>query len=68
MAVVVSKTKAREHFLLKDSRPSHVNLLSLVRDAACRLPGGVGTRPDVVQLFLESAYVSLSSLFFRGSV
>lgn len=32
--------KAREHALLVTNRPSHINLLSLVRNAAARLPGG----------------------------
>ena len=36
--------KAREHYLLKASRPPVVTLLSLVRDAAAKLPNGSGTR------------------------
>mgnify|MGYP005995220159 CR=1 FL=1 len=35
--------KAREHFLLKNDRPPHISLLCVVRDAAARLPGGIGT-------------------------
>jgi len=50
-------TKAREHFLLKPDRPPHVNLLCLVRDAASRLPGCVGTRPDVALLLKDSQYI-----------
>jgi nuclear factor related to kappa-B-binding protein len=49
--------KPREHFLLKTDRPAHINLLCLVRDAAARLPGGVGTRPDVSLLLRDSQYV-----------
>lgn len=49
--------KPREHFLLKAERPPHINLLCLVRDAASRLPGGVGTRPDVSMLLRDSQYV-----------
>lgn len=49
--------KPREHFLLKTKRPAHVNLLGLVRDAAARLPGGVGTRPDVAILLKDSQWV-----------
>lgn len=35
--------KAREHYLLKTDRPPVVTLLSLVRDAASKLPEGSGT-------------------------
>lgn len=49
--------KAREHFLLVPERPQAMTLLSLVRDAAARLPGGVGSRTDVCELMRESAYV-----------
>jgi nuclear factor related to kappa-B-binding protein len=51
--------------LLKTKRPAHVNLLGLVRDAAARLPGGVGTRPDVAILLKDSQYpTSLFVLIF----
>ena len=33
-------------------------MLSLVRDAAARLPGGEGSRTDVCELLRESAFVS----------
>jgi len=52
-----TSNKAREHFLLKTERPSHITLLSLVRDAASRLPGGVVTRPDVALLLKDSQHV-----------
>jgi hypothetical protein len=37
-------------------RPSQVTILSLVRDSAARLPGGLGTKQDVVTLFRQSQY------------
>ena len=40
-----------------ENRPAHINLLSLIRNAAARLPGGVGTRADVSQLMKDSQYV-----------
>ena len=43
----VTLSKAREHFLLRSERPSVVTILSLVRDAASRLPNGEGTRAEV---------------------
>ncbi len=45
-----SLVRAREHFCLKADRPSVVNILCVVRDAAARMPGGVGTRSDVVSI------------------
>ena len=50
--------KARDHFLLVPERPNAATLLSLVRDAAARLPGGEGSRTDVCELLKESAYVT----------
>jgi len=49
--------RAREHFLLKSDRPPFINLIDLVRDAAARLPGGIGTRLDVTSLLRDSQYV-----------
>jgi nuclear factor related to kappa-B-binding protein len=37
--VAANSNRAREHYLLKQDRPSHVTLLCLVRDSASRLPG-----------------------------
>ena len=51
------KQKPRDHFLLKKDRPPHISLLCLVRDAAARLPGGIGTRPDVAILLRDSQYI-----------
>lgn len=39
--------KAREHSLLISNRPPFVTILTLVRDAAARLPNGEGTRAEV---------------------
>lgn len=50
-------TKAREHTLLKTDRPPCVTLLSLVRDAAAKLPRGFGTRNDICELLKESQYI-----------
>lgn len=49
--------KPREHALLRSERPAHATILTLVRDAAARLPDGVGTRADVSELLRDSAYV-----------
>ena len=51
-------TKVREHKLLKDSKPSYLTILSLVRDAASRLPNGIGTRMDVCDLLRDSQYIN----------
>jgi len=56
-----SALRAREHALLIENRPGHINLLSLIRNAAARLPGGVGTRADVAQLMKDSQYVKPGS-------
>ncbi|KAK8361614.1 hypothetical protein V6Z12_A03G050100 [Gossypium hirsutum] len=50
-------SKARDHFMLKRDRPPHVTILCLVRDAAARLPGSIGTRADVCTLIRDSQYV-----------
>ena len=42
------------HVLLKTERPPFVSILSIVRDAVARLPDGIGTRTDVVELCKES--------------
>ncbi|MCL7029460.1 hypothetical protein MKW94_015353 [Papaver nudicaule] len=49
--------KVREHFMLKLDRPPCVTVLSIVRDAASRLPGGIGTRADVCALIRDSQYI-----------
>ncbi|KAF6171055.1 hypothetical protein GIB67_014635 [Kingdonia uniflora] len=50
-------SKARDHFMLKPDRPPHITILCLVRDAASRLPGGIGTRADVCTLIRDSQYI-----------
>ncbi|KAI8573656.1 hypothetical protein RHMOL_Rhmol01G0294100 [Rhododendron molle] len=50
-------SKARDHFLLKRDRPPHVTIRCLVRDAAARLPGSIGTRADVCTLLRDSQYI-----------
>lgn len=50
-------SKARDHFMLKRERPPHVTILCLVRDAAARLPGSIGTRADVCTLIRDSQYI-----------
>eukprot|EP00339_Tiarina_fusa_P009620 CAMPEP_0117010402 /NCGR_PEP_ID=MMETSP0472-20121206/9174_1 /TAXON_ID=693140 ORGANISM="Tiarina fusus, Strain LIS" /NCGR_SAMPLE_ID=MMETSP0472 /ASSEMBLY_ACC=CAM_ASM_000603 /LENGTH=446 /DNA_ID=CAMNT_0004712919 /DNA_START=651 /DNA_END=1991 /DNA_ORIENTATION=+ len=49
--------KPRCHPLLQSDRPPHISLLCLVRDAAARLPGGIGTRLDVAILLCDSQFV-----------
>ena len=53
-----STAKARDHYLLKPERPAVVTLLSLVRDAAAKLPNGFGTRNDICELLKESQYIN----------
>ncbi|CAK9154067.1 unnamed protein product, partial [Ilex paraguariensis] len=50
-------SKARDHFMLKRDRPPHVTILCLVRDAAARLPGSIGTRADVCTLLRDSQFI-----------
>ncbi|RWW55078.1 hypothetical protein BHE74_00038301, partial [Ensete ventricosum] len=50
-------SKARGHFMLKHNRPPHITILCLVRDAAARLPGSIGTRADVCTLLRDSQYI-----------
>ncbi|KAI9153650.1 hypothetical protein LWI28_014485 [Acer negundo] len=52
-----SSSKSRDHFMLKANRPPNVTILCVVRDAAARLPGGMGTRPDVSILMRDSQYI-----------
>jgi len=42
------------HAILKLERPPFVSILTIVRDAVARLPDGVGTRLDVMELCRES--------------
>ena len=56
--VSVVSGKPRDHPLLKIERPACVTILTIVRDAAARLPNGVGTRADISELLKESQYVN----------
>ncbi|XP_022743419.1 uncharacterized protein LOC111294393 [Durio zibethinus] len=49
--------KCRKHFMLKADRPPNITVLSLARDAAARLPAGMGTRADVCVLIRDSQYI-----------
>ena len=51
-------SKPREHYLLKPERPSFITILCLVRDAAAKLPNGVGSRADICELLKESQYIN----------
>jgi hypothetical protein len=46
----------RSHPFLKEPRPADVTVVALVRDACSRLPGGVGTRGDVLRLLRDSQW------------
>ncbi|XP_067909865.1 nuclear factor related to kappa-B-binding protein isoform X2 [Heterodontus francisci] len=50
--------KAREHSLLRSDRPAYVTILSLVRDAAARLPNGEGTRAEICELLKDSQFLA----------
>ena len=51
--------KPREHPQLMSQRPAIVTLLCLARDAASRLPDGVGTRADILELIKQSQWIKL---------
>lgn len=53
-----SSSKPRDHIMLKSDRPSYVTILCLARDAASRLPEGVGTRADICDLLKDSQYIN----------
>jgi nuclear factor related to kappa-B-binding protein len=42
--------KPREHHVLHPRRPPLVTLLCLARDAASRMPDGIGTKADILEL------------------
>ena len=54
----INTSKARDHALLKQDRPSYITILSLVRDAAAKLEDGVGTRADICELLKDSQYIT----------
>eukprot|EP00347_Sterkiella_histriomuscorum_P019150 403342755 len=49
--------KPRDHPMLYSGRPAIVTLLCLARDAASRLPDGVGTRADILELIKQSQWL-----------
>ncbi|XP_050382057.1 uncharacterized protein LOC126798997 [Argentina anserina] len=49
--------KCIDHVMLRADRPLVVSIYCLVRDAAARLPGGMGTRADVCTLMRDSQYL-----------
>lgn len=49
-------------------RPACVTLLSLVRDAAARLPNGEGTRAEICELMKESQYLAAGAEASLNSV
>lgn len=51
-------TKARGHNMLVQNRPNFVTILTLVRDAAARLPNGEGTRADICELLKSSQFIN----------
>jgi len=53
-------TKGRDHSVLTPERPPHVTVLALVRDAAARLPEGVGSKEDISSLLRISQYMLTS--------
>ncbi|XP_058056247.1 nuclear factor related to kappa-B-binding protein [Anopheles bellator] len=54
-------SKARGHNMLVADRPNYVTILTLVRDAAARLPNGEGTRADICELLKSSQYISVTA-------
>jgi hypothetical protein len=50
------------HAILKLERPPFVSILTIVRDAVARLPDGVGTRLDVLELCKESQYLATNTI------
>lgn len=59
--------QATSHPLLRDDRPNHVTLVSLVRDAASRLPHGCGTRAAICNLLLESQFIGEDVTFEQAN-
>ena len=51
--------KPRDHPMLYSNRPAIVTLLCLARDAASRLPDGVGTRADILELIKQSQWLKV---------
>uniref|UniRef100_A0A336LWB3 CSON005634 protein n=1 Tax=Culicoides sonorensis TaxID=179676 RepID=A0A336LWB3_CULSO len=58
---IVGMPKARGHNMLAPNRPNYVTILTLVRDAAARLPNGEGTRAEICELLKSSQYINSSA-------
>ncbi len=54
---MTASSKPREHVMLKNERPACITILCLARDAASRLPDGIGTRADICELIKDSQYL-----------
>lgn len=54
--------KPRDHPQLHSNRPGIVTLLCLARDAASRLPDGVGTRADILELIKHSQWLKIDGI------
>lgn len=54
--------KPRDHPQLHSNRPGIVTLLCLARDAASRLPDGVGTRADILELIKHSQWLKIDRI------
>jgi len=54
---MTSSSKPREHIVLKNERPACITILCLARDAASRLPDGIGTRADICDMIKDSQYI-----------
>jgi len=47
---------------LYQNRPGIVTLLCLARDAASRLPDGIGTRADILELIKHSQWLKVEAI------
>ena len=61
-ASISLKNKPRDHPQLFSNRPGIVTLLCLARDAASRLPDGVGTRADILELIKHSQWLKIDGI------
>jgi len=56
-ASAATSSKGRDHNVLAPERAPHVTVLALVRDAAARLPNGIGSKDDICSLLRMSQYM-----------
>lgn len=57
--------KPRDHPQLKQDRPGIITLLCLARDAASRLPDGIGTRADILELIKHSQWLKQEGIDYN---